>query len=105
MSTLDALGALGIVIKDTDAKPFVDKSNNDTDNKIDTSALGALGTAIKDKNKKPITIRANNNTDKGVDADVFMGKAISKTDIEFTVGGLCQVKIIVGKKVSGFNLI
>lgn len=96
--------ALDIAIKDTDIRPTTDGSNNNTNNEVDAGALGTSDAAIKNTDIKPTANGANNNMEVEVDVDVFIGGAISKMDVELTMGRLYRVNTIVGKKVYEFNL-
>lgn len=92
------MGTLGATIKDTDVRPTVYGSNNDTDNEFDIGALSVLSKTIKNTNIESTIGEANNNTNTKFDASVFMGGLIRKTDAELTIGGLRKANIIIEKK-------
>lgn len=99
MNALSASGTLNAAIKDIDAGFTTSWSNNNTNNELDIDLLGVLGAAIKNTDAKSITNETNNNMDSEIDANMFIGKTISKTDTELTMGKLYKANTIVRKEI------
>ena len=101
MIVLDVSSA---AIKDTNAAPIADGTNNNINDKIDADILAALNAAIKHTDVEPTTSRVNNDMNGEFDASTFMGRAINKKDAEFNMGGLGETSIILKKEICKSNL-